>query len=112
MSRKKMSRTERAEQIGGGAASDAGTAIRLSTRRSWLAGLGAVFAASALPGAKTLGADSTEPGFARSIWPYENPGLQFVLEARVTIGPLIELGDTSHGHRRIIPITGGTFHGP
>jgi hypothetical protein len=47
-----------------------------------------------------------------SPWPYQTPGVRFVLEALVTIGPVIDIGATSNGHRRIIPITGGTFQGP
>jgi hypothetical protein len=108
-----MSRVNRMKQVGANAvASEAVAATRVSTRRSWLAGVGAVFAASAVSSAKTLGAPAAEPGLPQSIWPYESPGMQFILEARVTIAPAIEFGDTSQGHRRIIPITGGTFHGP
>jgi hypothetical protein len=88
-------------------------ARRVSTRRSWLTGAGALLAASAVASAKTFGASGQDGSpLPQSIWPYQAPGLQFVLEARVTIAPVIEVGDTSYGHRRIIPITGGTFHGP
>lgn len=38
--------------------------------------------------------------------------LDFAFEIAVTIGPAQELGDTAHGRRRIIPITGGRFEGP
>ena len=38
--------------------------------------------------------------------------LEFSFEIAVTIGPAQELGDTPHGKRRIIPITGGRFEGP
>ncbi|MDE2449213.1 MAG: DUF3237 domain-containing protein [Gammaproteobacteria bacterium] len=38
--------------------------------------------------------------------------MEFVLEAHVTVAPGIELGRTSQGDRRIVPITGGTFQGP
>lgn len=34
-----------------------------------------------------------------------------LFDARVTLAPAIELGDTPAGRRRIIPITGGTFAG-
>jgi len=34
-----------------------------------------------------------------------------LFDARVTLAPAIELGDTPAGRRRIIPITGGTFSG-
>lgn len=38
--------------------------------------------------------------------------LDFAFDITVTIGPAQELGDTAHGRRRIIPITGGRFEGP
>lgn len=37
---------------------------------------------------------------------------EFVYEAVVTIDPAVEVGATPAGHRRYIPITGGTFEGP
>jgi hypothetical protein len=40
------------------------------------------------------------------------PPLEFIMEARVTIAPALDIGVTPHGERRIIPITGGTFGGP
>lgn len=40
------------------------------------------------------------------------PGIEFALEARVTVAPGIELGEDVRGRRRIVPITGGTFSGP
>jgi hypothetical protein len=42
--------------------------------------------------------------------PAPSPTLVYRLEA--TLGAPIELGDTDHGHRRIAPLTGGTFSGP
>lgn len=39
-------------------------------------------------------------------------GLEFVVELKVTTDKAMILGQTSHGQRRIIPITGGTFEGP
>lgn len=90
-----------------------GIAKRVSSRRSWLTGVGALLATSAVASAKTFGASAKDgSALPPSIWPYQAPGLQFVLEARVTIAPVIDVGDTSYGQRRIIPITGGTFHGP
>jgi hypothetical protein len=41
-----------------------------------------------------------------------SPPLEFVMEARVTIAPVLDIGVTPRGERRIIPITGGTFEGP
>lgn len=37
---------------------------------------------------------------------------EFIYEAIVEIGEFVEVGPTSKGHRRYIPITGGTFEGP
>lgn len=88
-------------------------ARRVSTRRSWITGAGALLAASAVASAKTFRASGQDGApLPESVWPYQAPGLQFVLEARVTIAPVIDVGDTSYGRRRIIPITGGTFRGP
>ena len=35
-----------------------------------------------------------------------------VMDIRATISEPLEIGETSQGRRRIIPITGGTFDGP
>lgn len=40
------------------------------------------------------------------------PGLEFICELQVTVDPALVVGETMHGTRRIIPITGGTFSGP
>jgi hypothetical protein len=40
------------------------------------------------------------------------PGLELLYRSRVTLAPAIDVGETALGHRRIIPITGGTFEGP
>jgi len=40
------------------------------------------------------------------------PHLEFALELRVDIGPIVELGSDSVSRRRTVPITGGVFHGP
>jgi hypothetical protein len=42
------------------------------------------------------------------------PALQteFVFEARVTVDKPLVIGQSSHGLRRVVPITGGTFAGP
>ena len=40
------------------------------------------------------------------------PELVFAFEARVEIGPPLEVGRTRDGLRRVIPITGGTVKGP
>jgi hypothetical protein len=41
----------------------------------------------------------------------ELPQLEFAFTATVTLGVIQEVGNTPHGRRRIIPITGGTFEG-
>ena len=40
------------------------------------------------------------------------PTLEFIFEAKVSLDSAQELGITTYGKRRIIPITGGTFEGP
>ncbi len=40
------------------------------------------------------------------------PELQFAFEAVVQIGPVMDLGLTPQGRRRVIPIAGGRFEGP
>ncbi len=41
-----------------------------------------------------------------------DPRLTPIYRLEATLGEPIDLGDTDHGHRRIVPLTGGTFHGP
>jgi Protein of unknown function (DUF3237) len=43
---------------------------------------------------------------------FEKPALEFVCELKVSTDKMQSVGVTSHGERRIIPITGGTFEGP
>ncbi len=40
------------------------------------------------------------------------PGLELLYRSVVSLGEAIDVGKTARGHRRIIPITGGTFEGP
>ena len=40
------------------------------------------------------------------------PKLEFVADLKVTVDKPLVVGQTAHGERRIIPITGGTFEGP
>ena len=49
---------------------------------------------------------------AQAPTPQQTPQLEFVLQLRVTLGEAYSLGDTPHGRRTVIPITGGTFEGP
>jgi hypothetical protein len=40
------------------------------------------------------------------------PRLTRVYRLKATLGQPLDLGETPHGHRRIVPQTGGTFTGP
>ncbi len=40
------------------------------------------------------------------------PRLIRVYRLQATLGQPLELGETPQGHRRIVPLTGGTFRGP
>ncbi len=40
------------------------------------------------------------------------PRLTQVYRLEATLGQPLDLGDTARGHRRIVPLTGGTFSGP
>ena len=42
----------------------------------------------------------------------ETPSLEFALQLKVTLGETYRVGETQHGERIVIPITGGTFEGP
>ena len=44
--------------------------------------------------------------------PKNAPQLEFALQLKVTLGEAYSAGETQHGRRTIIPITGGTFEGP
>jgi muconolactone delta-isomerase len=40
------------------------------------------------------------------------PRLTLVYRLEATLGPPLDVGDIAQGHRRIVPLTGGTFNGP
>lgn len=44
--------------------------------------------------------------------PKQTPELEFALQLKVTLGQAFSIENTQHGHRTVIPITGGTFEGP
>lgn len=44
--------------------------------------------------------------------PKETPQLEFAMQLKVTLGEAYSCGETQHGRRIVIPITGGTFEGP
>jgi hypothetical protein len=41
-----------------------------------------------------------------------DPRLTLVYRLEATLGQPLDLGDVAEGHRRIVPLTGGTFTGP
>ncbi len=41
-----------------------------------------------------------------------DPRLTRVYRLQATLGQPLDLGESSQGHRRIVPLTGGTFNGP
>ncbi|HEY2741825.1 MAG TPA: DUF3237 domain-containing protein, partial [Gaiellaceae bacterium] len=41
-----------------------------------------------------------------------DPRLTGAFRLEATLGEPLDLGDTARGHRRIVPLTGGTFGGP
>ena len=49
---------------------------------------------------------------AQMTLPKETPQLEFALQLQVTLGETYQVGDTQHGQRIVITITGGTFEGP
>jgi hypothetical protein len=73
--------------------------INRSRRKLFGAGLGAAAIATA-----GLAAAAAQAPAA--------PATEFVYEAIVDIGPMIALGDSPLGERRMVPIVGGTFEGP
>ena len=42
----------------------------------------------------------------------EGPSTEFVMQLKVTLDKPYTVGETPHGRRTVIPITGGTFEGP
>ena len=53
-----------------------------------------------------------DPGSARAnLFQLPDPGLTPVYRLDATVGQPLDLGDTSQGHRRIVPLTGGSFNG-
>ena len=51
-------------------------------------------------------------GQAPAVGAPAGPSLEYVLQLKVTLGEAFTVGDTPHGRRTVIPITGGTFEGP
>jgi len=40
------------------------------------------------------------------------PELEFAFITHVDVAPIVDFGETPRGHRRVVPILGGTFEGP
>jgi muconolactone delta-isomerase len=60
-----------------------------------------------------LMAHPNDPGSGRAEgFGLPDPRLTPVYRLEATLAPPFDLGDTEHGHRRIVPLTGGTFTGP
>jgi hypothetical protein len=83
--------------------------LRLN-RRLLLGAAGALSVVSGMFGADVRAAASKEP--AQQTASPDSVLTEFVLEARVNIGPLVNIGASAYGVRRLIPITGGSFRGP
>jgi hypothetical protein len=65
----------------------------------------------AAPAAALAAEPAFQPPMAGAI-PVQPPTTRLAWEAEVIIGPMIDMGDSPIGKRRMIPITGGTFVGP
>jgi muconolactone delta-isomerase len=46
-----------------------------------------------------------------SVFRLPDPRMTPIYRLEATLGEPVDLGDTGHGHRRIVPLTGGTFTG-
>jgi hypothetical protein len=68
---------------------------------------GVLGAAAVLLGGSVVMAQSNTGGA-----PPPPPALVFAFELRAQVGPPAELGEVTHGRRRIVPILGGTVRGP
>ena len=75
----------------------------------------AVLSAAALAAAPASALAAEPAGFRPpmvSTFPLEPPRTELVWEAYADLDPMIDMGDSPLGHRRIIGIRGGTFVGP
>ncbi len=77
------------------------------TRRTLLAAASLI----AAPGVAAAAEPPFQPPMAQAI-PLAPPRTELVWEAYVDLLPMIDMGDSPLGHRRMIPIAGGTFVGP
>ena len=65
----------------------------------------------AAPAAALAAEPEFQPPMAATV-PVQPPTTRLAWEAEVTLAPMIDMGDSPLGKRRMIPITGGTFVGP
>ena len=63
----------------------------------------------AVAGLGIFGAAMASPFFREPESPLKT---EMAFKAEITLDKAMELGNTQHGNRRIIPITGGSFEGP
>jgi hypothetical protein len=78
-----------------------------------IAGLAGLAAGAAAPSARAADAIATTTATATSAtFPVVLPRTEFVYESIVEIAPVLPLGVSPYGERRMVPITGGTFEGP
>ncbi|BCM86424.1 DUF3237 domain-containing protein [Methylobacterium indicum] len=73
---------------------------------------GAALSGLGLSGLAAAAETPAPPAGPLSDLPLVPPRTEFVYEAVVEIAPLVSLGDSPLGERRIVPITGGRFQGP
>ena len=60
-----------------------------------------------------LEAHPNDPASPRpNVFRLPDPRLKPVYGLEATLGEPVDLGETDHGHRRIVPLSGGTFTGP
>jgi uncharacterized protein DUF3237 len=79
----------------------------MMNRREWMSAV----ALASIAGSSA--ADSTVNGGAALLSRGAKvPAFTFIYECVATIAPALDFGRTLEGRRRVIPITGGTFHGP
>jgi hypothetical protein len=75
----------------------------------------AILSAAALAAAPAASRAAETAGFQppmASTFPLQPPQAVLVWEAYADLDPMIDLGDSPLGHRRMIPVRGGTFVGP
>lgn len=65
-----------------------------------------------LAGLNTAVAQTTNPPAQKEMEAAGDFKTEFMWDAKVKIGPMIMVGESKRGVRRVIPITGGTFEGP